>query len=182
MDFADEFPMASVIGIDLSPIQPEWVPPNVKFYVDDVEGDWVEADSIGDKYDFIHGRSMSGSIHDWPRLHRQALQSLKPGGWLELEGYETTIQSDDDPDLVHAPYAKQFQEALNKASRIFGKELNIAGQQKQHMIDAGFVEVHDDVCKVGRLNTLSLLTLVRDPKTASLSPGTRSTIPIIAVA
>lgn len=29
-DFASEFPDAKVIGTDLSPIQPTWVPPNLK--------------------------------------------------------------------------------------------------------------------------------------------------------
>lgn len=28
IDMADKFPMANVIGTDLSPIQPSWVPPN----------------------------------------------------------------------------------------------------------------------------------------------------------
>lgn len=32
-DFGDEFPSAEVIGTDISPIQPSWVPPNVKLYV-----------------------------------------------------------------------------------------------------------------------------------------------------
>ena len=46
MEFADEFPGAVVIGTDLSPIQPDFVPPNLKFYVDDfqrsvgVSGGW----------------------------------------------------------------------------------------------------------------------------------------------
>jgi trans-aconitate methyltransferase len=162
MDFADEFPMALVTGTDLSPIQPEWVPPNVKFYVDDVESDWIEANTGDNRYDFIHGRSMGGSIKDWAKLYRQAFQSLKPGGWLEVQEYETWLQSDDDPDLGRAPYIKQFQEELNKASRVFGKELNVASQQKRHFIDTGFVDVHDDIYKVGHLHTLSLLTLIGD--------------------
>lgn len=29
-DFADEYPDAEVIGTDISPIQPGWVPPNLK--------------------------------------------------------------------------------------------------------------------------------------------------------
>lgn len=29
IDMGDEFPAAEVIGVDLSPIQPTWVPPNV---------------------------------------------------------------------------------------------------------------------------------------------------------
>ncbi|UQC81420.1 methyltransferase domain-containing protein [Colletotrichum lupini] len=36
-EMGDFFPNAEVTGIDLSPIQPSWVPPNVKFEVDDVE-------------------------------------------------------------------------------------------------------------------------------------------------
>ncbi|KAF5963772.1 methyltransferase [Fusarium bulbicola] len=31
IDFADEYPNAEVIGTDISPIQPDWVPPNLKF-------------------------------------------------------------------------------------------------------------------------------------------------------
>lgn len=33
----DRFPSSNILGVDLSPIQPEWVPPNVRFMVDDVE-------------------------------------------------------------------------------------------------------------------------------------------------
>jgi hypothetical protein len=37
IDFGAENPQSEVIGIDLSPIQPTWVPPNVYFIVDDIE-------------------------------------------------------------------------------------------------------------------------------------------------
>jgi SAM-dependent methyltransferase len=37
IDFADEHPEAEVLGIDLSPIQPAFLPPNVTFVVDDLE-------------------------------------------------------------------------------------------------------------------------------------------------
>ena len=43
IDFADEFPSAEVLGTDLSPIQPSWVPPNLSFLVDDVESEWAYA-------------------------------------------------------------------------------------------------------------------------------------------
>ena len=33
----DLFPSSNILGVDLSPIQPEWVPPNVRFMVDDIE-------------------------------------------------------------------------------------------------------------------------------------------------
>lgn len=40
IEMADTFPSAQVLGIDLSPVQPCWVPPNCKFEVDDFELDW----------------------------------------------------------------------------------------------------------------------------------------------
>jgi hypothetical protein len=48
------FPSAEVTGLDLSPIQPVWVPSNVKFIVDDVEDTWLNGDNI----DFVHLRNM----------------------------------------------------------------------------------------------------------------------------
>ena len=56
MDFADEHSNAFVTGTDLSPIQPDWVPPNCKFYVDDVENEWMFRPD--EAFDLIHGRSM----------------------------------------------------------------------------------------------------------------------------
>jgi len=32
-DFADEFPNAKVVGTDISPIQPGWLPPNLELLV-----------------------------------------------------------------------------------------------------------------------------------------------------
>ncbi|KAG6061489.1 hypothetical protein E4U33_006681 [Claviceps sp. LM78 group G4] len=40
----DRYPSAKVRGIDIAPIQPEWVPSNVSFLVDDCELDWIEKD------------------------------------------------------------------------------------------------------------------------------------------
>lgn len=59
-----------VLGNDLSPIQPRWVPPNVRFEVDDVEDDWT----YNQPFDFIHCRMMGNAIHDWPKLHRQCFE------------------------------------------------------------------------------------------------------------
>ncbi|OHE95153.1 methyltransferase [Colletotrichum orchidophilum] len=80
MEMGDLFPNAEVYGNDLSPIQPEWVPPNVKFEIDDVESEW-----IGDrKYDFIFCRYMIGSIADYPKLIKNVYDNLNPGGWAEF--------------------------------------------------------------------------------------------------
>ncbi len=35
IEMGDEFPSAEIVGVDLSPIQAELVPPNVHFFIDD---------------------------------------------------------------------------------------------------------------------------------------------------
>lgn len=65
----DEYPEADILGVDLSPIQPSWVPPNVRFMVDDVEAEWVHPPET---LDYIHIRHMTSSIRDWPKLLEQA--------------------------------------------------------------------------------------------------------------
>ncbi len=52
------------IGTDLSPIQPSWTPPNVKFYIDDAEDEWLN----GSDYDLIHFRTMSGVLRDLQKV------------------------------------------------------------------------------------------------------------------
>ncbi|KJZ69226.1 hypothetical protein HIM_11389 [Hirsutella minnesotensis 3608] len=79
VDMADRDPSRIIIGLDISPIQPEFVPPNVHFFVENVETEWRETD----KYHLVHLRGMSGSIKDWPSLFHKIYQALKPGGVME---------------------------------------------------------------------------------------------------
>jgi hypothetical protein len=65
----DEYPEADIIGVDLSPIQPGWVPPNVRFQVDDAEADW---DHAPNSLDYIHARHMCMAIKNWPKFINQA--------------------------------------------------------------------------------------------------------------
>lgn len=53
MGFADEFPGASVTGIDLASRMPSWIPPNCKFEIADACLDWTFKK---DSFDFIHIR------------------------------------------------------------------------------------------------------------------------------
>lgn len=72
MDFADQFPSAQVTGFDLSPIQPQWVAPNLRFEINDAcDPDWGYSKN---SFDFIHVRSMYGSVADWPAFYRQVLE------------------------------------------------------------------------------------------------------------
>ncbi|KAI9766463.1 MAG: hypothetical protein M1840_006570 [Geoglossum simile] len=143
IDFADEFPSAEVVGTDLSPIQPEWVPPNLTFIIDDCEADWT----FPHKFDFIHARTLGGSITNLPRLLRQAYDNLEPGGWLEMQEYETTSKSDDNsfpPDSALLRWINN----LNRAAEKLGRPLNIAAELRGQLVVAGFANVEDHVYKV----------------------------------
>lgn len=74
INFADEHPESQVLGLDLSPIQPQFVPPNCAFEVDDIEEDWA----YEQKFDLIFMRMMTGSLSDWPRCFKQCYEYLFP--------------------------------------------------------------------------------------------------------
>jgi hypothetical protein len=66
---------ASVIGIDLSPIQTNWVPPNLKFMVDDAESEWLYPQNF---FDYIHTRHTIQAFHNWPVLFERAFAYVLP--------------------------------------------------------------------------------------------------------
>ena len=146
MDFADEHPSAMVTGTDLSPIQPEWVPANCNFLVEDVEQDWSFSPDA--PFDFIHGRSMCGSVADFDALYRKCYDNLKPGAWLEAQEYEAWLQKIGDPEGKTIPNINKWQGGVDEASTKLGRRFNLATQLKQKLINAGFVNVHDDVYPV----------------------------------
>ncbi|PQE20072.1 TAM domain methyltransferase protein [Rutstroemia sp. NJR-2017a BBW] len=144
IEAADEFPSAEVTGIDLSPIQPAWVPTNCKFIVDNAEEDWV----YSSKFDLIHWRVLASGIRDWPRLFAQAYANVKEGGWVEAQEHDVRIESDDG-SVVNAPHLERFFQLIDEASVRNGKMMDkVAERQKEWMIQAGFVDVHDQVYKV----------------------------------
>jgi SAM-dependent methyltransferase len=147
IDFADSYPSAEVIGTDLSPIQPSWVPPNLRFIVDDAEEPWLF--SASRPFDFIHARDLGGAIADWPRLLRQAYTHLKPGAWFEAQEFEALVYSDDGTH-ERATRVMDWQDRLNRASEQFGKPMNVAPRLAGWLGDAGFVNVTDDIYKVSR--------------------------------
>ncbi|KEY75160.1 hypothetical protein S7711_01608 [Stachybotrys chartarum IBT 7711] len=145
IDMADEYPSASVAGVDLSPIQPEWVPNNCRFYVDDYEDQWTYRED--EKFDYIHGRALSGTSANWARFYSQALANLKPGGYMEMQEYDAWIFSDDD-SCDRAPWTMEWVQKLDAASKMYGKQINVARHHKQWMQEAGFEDVTELVYRI----------------------------------
>lgn len=145
IDVADEYPSSQVIGIDLSPIQPGWVPSNVQFYIEDADNEWVYTSN--ESFDLIHTRVMGGSISDWDKFANHAYTHLRRDGWIELHEPQSWIVSDDD-SMSRCGYTNQFQTKCVEAAQKFGKDINLAHTHKQRLFDAGFVDVQDDIIKV----------------------------------
>ncbi|EFR03995.1 UMTA [Nannizzia gypsea CBS 118893] len=136
-DFADEYPSAEVIGTDLSPIQPAFVPPNLRFEIDDASEDWTFPEN---HFDLIHIRALYGAISDWPKLYSQALRHLRPGAWFDQIEMSIEFRSDDGTvteDHVLAVWSRTFIEAGER----IGKTFRIADLAKKYMDDAGFENV-----------------------------------------
>jgi SAM-dependent methyltransferase len=145
IDFADEHPGCDVLGTDLSPIQPTWVPPNAKFYIDDAEADWVY--SPAEAFDFVHCRTMAGSITDWDRLIQQTHAHLVPGGWAEFQEPLALFECDDGT-LANAEDISRWQDLCQEAASGIKKDIRVGNTIKKRMEDAGFVDVSEKVVKV----------------------------------
>ena len=138
VDVGDAYPDTEVIGTDLSPIQPAWVPTNVKFEVDDAEADWTFP---RDHFDLVHTRIMNGSLRNWPRFMEQSFRHLRPGGYVECQELSVDAMSDDG-SLAPDSYVRQWCENQEKGFASIGSSLLMAGgQMKGWMEEAGFVNV-----------------------------------------
>jgi len=136
IDMGDLYPSAQVLGNDISPVQPTSVPPNVSFEVDDMESDWVYASP----FDYIHARYLAGSIKDWPRLVSQAYDSLKPGGWIELQDFDMTFYTRGGEFKRGCP-ADVWPRQIADGIRTFGMEPEPGHQLEGWVRDAGFINV-----------------------------------------
>lgn len=135
IDFANEHPESDVLGTDLSPIQPEYVPPNCRFEVDDAEDDWV----YSEKFDFIHSRHMTGSISDFPAMFAKCYENLNPGGWIEFQDYYVKLQCVDDS--LAGTALERWNDYMIDAVKRMGKNACACAKYKSQMTDAGFVDV-----------------------------------------
>ncbi|KAK4443921.1 S-adenosyl-L-methionine-dependent methyltransferase [Podospora aff. communis PSN243] len=135
----DRYPTAYVEGIDLSPIQPLIVPPNVQFFVQDASEQW----NYKQPFDFIHTRLTLGSFADFKKeVIQQAFDTLEPGGWLESLDANGVCQSDDGtltPDSALGRWTRD----LNAASEIIGKPLCVAHKLRGWFEEVGFVDIHE---------------------------------------
>jgi SAM-dependent methyltransferase len=140
---ADQYPSASVIGNDLSPIQPGFVPPNCTFEIDDVTLEWTYQD---DFFDYIHIREMFGSIPDWDFFFQECYRCLKPGGWVEIHEHSVEPICDDNTQPADHFYW-QWGAKVVECGEANGKSFTIWKEAKERLERAGFVDVQESTYK-----------------------------------
>ncbi|KAF7546087.1 hypothetical protein G7Z17_g8663 [Cylindrodendrum hubeiense] len=139
IDFADQFPTAEVFGSDLSPCQPEWVPPNVRFEVDDATLTWTWKDNY---FDFIHIRYLFGAIKDWNALFREAYRCTAPGGWVQSCETDVRFYSDDNTTDLE-PVLETWKKLYEDGGKAMGREFFVHDEERQEtgIREAGFEDV-----------------------------------------
>jgi hypothetical protein len=158
----DEYPSAQILGVDLSPIQPIWVPTNVKFMVDDVESPWLDKE---DFYDLVHGRHITPAIKNFPALIERAykyflpiillkivsdscaLRHTKPGGWAEFQEMHYLPHCDDGTMPPDFPLRNYFS-VVTEGLRNLGVLLDASRNEASNLSAYGFINVRHEIMKI----------------------------------
>ncbi|KAI1639816.1 S-adenosyl-L-methionine-dependent methyltransferase [Biscogniauxia mediterranea] len=137
IEMAEKFPGAEVIGSDLSPIQPAFSPPNLRFHVDNIEDDWA----YGPGCDFVHLRHMASLLKQPAKLLGSIFRNMRSGGWIEFQDLRPRVVSDDD--TVSPDYAPNRSLDLLKQSftQVFGFDVDFVYRLTTELEKAGFVNI-----------------------------------------
>lgn len=134
---ADQYPSAQILGNDISPIQPSFVPPNCKFEIDDINSSWVHPEN---HFDFIHVRELFGCVDDWDLFFTQAFRHTKPGGFIEVLEHSVSPVSDDGT-VNEESFFTQWGKVAVEMGEKSGKSFTICFESKSRMEKAGFVDI-----------------------------------------
>ena len=138
VEMGDCYPDAEIMGNDFSPVQPNMVPKNVKFEVDDVESPWAHQQ----KFDYIHSRFMAGSIADWPKLVERCYDNLNPGGIIELQDGDFVTYSEDG--TTKGTWLDKWNNDFANAAKQGGRTVQPGPQLEEWVRAAGFEDVHHE--------------------------------------
>ncbi|KAM0814207.1 putative Methyltransferase domain-containing protein [Seiridium cardinale] len=135
---ADKFPSAQVIGLDLSPIQEPWIPPNLRFIVEDIHDPWLH----GDDFDFVHFRHVSLFLREFDSVLVKCLEHMRPGGWIELQELGGYAKCDDGSMPADSPFALFMDKTGEALTMAYGFQWRIANYMNEVLGRHGFVNVN----------------------------------------
>ncbi|KAG8157081.1 hypothetical protein KVR01_013071 [Diaporthe batatas] len=140
IEMAHEYPSSTVVGTDLSPIQPAMVPANCTFEIGDAEeDDW----GFDRPFDYVHARAMVTCFKDGPAILRRVWDNLAPGGYFELQDPCMPMRCDDG--TMDGTALGEWNRLMDEGMLAVGKDLrgNLAwGAHMRAMGFEGVVERH----------------------------------------
>ncbi|KAK8016817.1 hypothetical protein PG993_015006 [Apiospora rasikravindrae] len=140
----EENPTSDVIGTDLSMIQPLPWTPNCQFVLENSEtDDWL----FPHNFDYVHLRGVLSCFHDVRTVIRRAHDHLSPGGWIEFQDGVFDLAGHDDGSF-EGTALQRWSALLRAGAAARGRDLAKARRYKQHLLDAGFVDVHERLIMV----------------------------------
>ncbi|KAK9424106.1 putative S-adenosyl-L-methionine-dependent methyltransferase [Seiridium unicorne] len=138
IDFANKYPSALVTGTDLSAVQPEYVPQNCDFQIDDAEDEWV----FSHPFDYIHGRACATCFRSPKEIFRKAFDNLKPGGYFEMQDLD--LQTSEDGS-IEGTTLTVIQNNVHAALASTGMRWDNASNYRRWMVEVGFEDVTEVV-------------------------------------
>ncbi|KAJ9656390.1 hypothetical protein H2198_004968 [Neophaeococcomyces mojaviensis] len=139
LEMSEKYPQTQIVGVDLSPIQPEWAPENVRFEIDDVEDEWTWPEN---HFDLIHSKVMLlGSIRNHRRYFEQAFKQCAPNGFFEINEITTHIRS-DHYNIVSENAILRWTTLLKQGIEQMGTTLDLDFDRLANLMrEVGFVDV-----------------------------------------
>ncbi|CCE31633.1 uncharacterized protein CPUR_05486 [Claviceps purpurea 20.1] len=166
IELADRFPNASVIGTDIFPCQPHWVPPNVRFEIDDATLEWTWD---ANHFDFIHIRHIMAGIQGWTALFKEAYRCCAPGGWVQSVEIDADFRSDDGSTRLE-PVLASYGDLFREGGKIINRSFFVQEIQQQAFDEAGFVD------KTVIRYKVPIGPWAKDPKLAEVGRFARATL------
>lgn len=129
-EMAREFPHCQVLGIDLAPVplDPEDLPPNCSFEMDDVN---QGLDHLQGMYDLVHARAFAIGLKDFRTSLQQIVECLKPGGiliWMDgdydfYSGWPMTYVPYWSSSNPHGSYTQRVLYEFRKSAILSGSDV-----------------------------------------------------------
>ncbi|KAK6951648.1 hypothetical protein Daesc_006171 [Daldinia eschscholtzii] len=135
IEFAFQNPQSFVIGTDLSPIQPEFLPENCKFEIDDAEDEWT----FGEKFTYIHGRALMSCFDNPAAVVKQGFEHLEPGGFMEFQDGLFPMNYVGEPPTESALY--RWNEMMLEGVTRLGRSWSNVKNYRRYFEEAGFENI-----------------------------------------
>lgn len=134
-----------MIGLDLVNIQPEAIPPNLRFRVPcDYESMWTLGEN---SFDLVHIQMACGGVTSWAELYHKVFAHLKPGsGYIEQVEIDLQPRCDDhtlNPDSYLAKWYEYLRDATERANRPIAYQHST----KEMLRRAGFIDITETVIR-----------------------------------